>query len=66
MHVLHERPGYPVRLSRAKGVATDTTKKICALIQRLENAVYTGDDTKPADAATELMGLVKRLEKDSR
>jgi hypothetical protein len=59
-------PDEAEKLLRAKRVTTDTTKKICALIQRLENAVYAGDDTKPADALTELLGLVKRLEKDNR
>jgi hypothetical protein len=59
-------PNEAEKLLRAKGVAIDTTQKIGAFIQRLENAVYAGDDTKPADASTELLGLVKRLEKECR
>jgi len=59
-------PNEAEKLLPGKGVATDTIKKIGAFIQRLENAVYAGDDTKPADATTELLGLVKRLEKDSK
>lgn len=52
------------KILHAKGVATDTAKKICSLIQRLENAVYARDDAKPADAANDLLVLVKTLEKE--
>jgi hypothetical protein len=51
---------------RSKGVTNDTTKKICTLIQRLENTLYAGVDTKPMDATAELLRLVKTLEKESR
>jgi hypothetical protein len=51
---------------RSKGVSNDTTKKICSLIQRLENTLYGGVDTRPIDEATELLRLVKTLEKESR
>jgi hypothetical protein len=54
------------KVLRAKGVMADTTNKICALIQQLENAVYAGDDAKPEDATTELLVLVRRLEKECR
>ena len=54
------------KILRAKGAGTDTTNKICALILRLENAVYAGDDAKPENATTELLGLVRRLEKECR
>jgi hypothetical protein len=53
-------------LLRTKRVAGDTVKKICTLIQRLENAVYAGNDDKPADAANDLLRLVKILEKESQ
>jgi hypothetical protein len=53
-------------LLQAKGVAGDTAKKIRTLIQRLENAVYAGDDGKPVDAATDLLRLAKALEKESQ
>ena len=59
-------PDEAERILRAKGIAADTTQKICALIQRLENAVYAGDNAKPKDATTELLGLVRRLEKECR
>jgi hypothetical protein len=59
-------PDETEKLLQAKGAAADTTQKIGTFIQRLENAVYAGDDTKPADAATKLLGLVKRLEKECR
>jgi hypothetical protein len=59
-------PDETEKLLRAKGVTTDTTQKIGALIQRLENAVYAGDDTNPTDATTELLGLVKAVEKECR
>jgi hypothetical protein len=59
-------PAETEKLLRAKGAAADTTQTIGTFIQQLENAVYAGDDTKPADAATELLGLVKRLEKECR
>ena len=49
-----------------EGVATDTAIKIRALIQRLENALYAGDDAKPTSARTDLVRLVKTLEKDSQ
>jgi hypothetical protein len=51
------------KLLQARGVATDTAKKIRTLIQRLENAVYAGDDGKPVDATTDLLRLAKTLEK---
>ncbi len=59
-------PDETAKLLRSKGVSTDTIQQIGEYIQRLENAVYAGDDTKPADAAIELLGLVKRLEKECR
>ena len=59
-------PDETEKLLQAKGAAVDTTQKIGTFIQRLENAVYAGDDTKPTNAATELLGLVKRLEKECR
>ena len=59
-------PDEAEKLLQTKGVATDTAKKIRALIQRFENAVYVGDDTLPADATTDLLRLVKTLEKDSQ
>ena len=59
-------PDETKKLLQAKGAAADTTQKIGTFIQRLENAVYAGDDTNPGDAATELLGLVKRLEKECR
>jgi hypothetical protein len=59
-------PDETEKLLQAQGVTTDMTQKIGTFIQRLENAVYAGDDTKPADATTELLGLVKKLEKECR
>ena len=59
-------PDEAEKLLRAKGIATDTTQKICAFTQRLENAVYAGDDGNPVDATTDLLRLVKRLEKQRR
>jgi hypothetical protein len=53
-------------LLQAKGVAADTAKKIRTFIQRLENAVYAGDDGNPVDAATDLLRLAKALEKESQ
>ena len=57
-------PDETEKLLREKGVATDTADQIRTLIQRLENAVYAGDDTKPLDATNDLLGLVKTLEKE--
>jgi hypothetical protein len=59
-------PDEAEKLLQAKGVATDTAKKIRTLIQRLENAVYAGDDDKHVDATTDLLRLVKTLEKESQ
>ena len=57
-------PDETEKLLREKGVATDTADQIRTLIQRLENAVYAGDDTKPLDTTDDLLGLVKTLEKE--
>ena len=50
---------------RSKGIATDRIINICALLQRLENAVYARDNTQPMNATSELLRLVKSLEKGS-
>ena len=57
-------PDEAEKLLRANGVSTDTVKKIRTLIQQLENAVYAGDDNKPADATAYLLRLFKTLEKE--
>jgi hypothetical protein len=53
-------------LLQNNGVAPETTKKMRSLIQRLENAVYAGEDLKNIDAANDLLELVKALEKEIR
>ncbi|MBW2568984.1 MAG: protein BatD [Deltaproteobacteria bacterium] len=53
-------------LLQNKGVAPETAKKMRSLIQRLENAVYAGEDLKNTDAANDLLKLVKTLEKEIR
>jgi hypothetical protein len=56
-------PDEAEKLLQARGVATDTAKKIRTLIQRLESAVYAGNDGNPVDATTDLLRLAKTLEK---
>jgi hypothetical protein len=50
---------------RSKGIAADHIKNIYALVERLENAVYARDNAQPKDAPSELLRLVKSLEKES-
>ncbi len=49
-----------------QGADPETAGKMCLLIQRLENAVYAGEDLKNTDAANDLIELVKALEKEIR
>lgn len=54
------------RLLQGQSVDAETARKTQALIHRLENAVYAGEDLKHTDAANDLLELVKALEKEIR
>ena len=49
-----------------QGANSETARKMCLLIQRLENTVYAGENLKNTDAANDLIELVKALEKEIR
>lgn len=48
----------------SNGADSDTAIAMRSLIERLENAVYAGDDAQPADAVNDLLGFIKTLEKE--
>ncbi len=55
-----------MRALREQGVGADTAERIRVIIQRLEQAVYAGEDPGDADAAGDLVKLVERVEKEIR
>jgi hypothetical protein len=50
----------------AKGVNSETTRKLRSIVQALENAVYTGNGHEKTDQAKTLSDLIKQIEKEIR
>jgi len=50
----------------SQGVGTDTAEKLQTIMQQLENAEYTGKGLEAAAVDTDLVLLIKRIEKKSR
>ena len=50
----------------SKGVGADTAEKLQTIMQQLENAEYTGKGLEAAAVDTDLVLLIKRIEKKSR
>jgi len=52
------------RILRDQGVNTETAKSMHVLVQRFETALYAGNNFNDTEATDNLLGLVKRLEKE--
>ena len=54
------------KLLLAVGVRKDTAQDVCAVIRRLENAVYTGEDPDYRDAANHVLEMARTLDREIR
>jgi hypothetical protein len=52
------------RILQDQGVSAETAKSMHSLVQRFETALYAGNNFNDAEATGDLLGLVKRLEKE--
>jgi len=52
------------RILQDQGVNAETARSMHSLVQRFETALYAGNNVKDAKATGDLLGLVKRLEKE--
>jgi hypothetical protein len=50
----------------AKGVGAGTVEKMQTVVQQIENAAYTGKGQEPAAIETDLVPLIKKIEKECR
>ena len=50
----------------AQGVGADTAEKLQNIMLQLENAEYTGKGAETAAVDSDLVPLIKRIEKESR
>jgi hypothetical protein len=54
------------RILSAKGVGAGTVEKMQTVVQQIENAAYTGKGQEPAAIETDLVPLIKKIEKECR
>jgi hypothetical protein len=59
-------PQEAFKILTSHGVGTETAEKIHNVMQQLENAEYTGQGMEAAAVDTDLVALIKRVEKESR
>jgi hypothetical protein len=51
---------------KANGAGTETTKKLRAIFQRLENAIYTGNGYDAGVTEEDIPEIIKKIEKETR
>ena len=59
-------PDEAAGILRSNGVGPDTVNELRAVIQTLEDAVYTGKGNNPCNIEKDIQGLIKRIEKEIR
>jgi hypothetical protein len=59
-------PQESVKILIAQGVSADTAEKLQNIMLQLENAEYTGQGAKTAAVDSDLVPLIKRIDKESR
>ena len=59
-------PQESVEILIAQGVGADTAEKLQTIMRQLENAEYTGKGMEAAAPDSDLVPLIKRIEKESR
>ncbi|MBE9582452.1 MAG: protein BatD [Proteobacteria bacterium] len=59
-------PDEAAQILKSKGVRLDTAQKLQAILQGLEDAVYTGKGNESCDIGEDIPGLINRIEKEVR
>ncbi|OPX39887.1 MAG: hypothetical protein B1H11_01795 [Desulfobacteraceae bacterium 4484_190.1] len=59
-------PDEAAEIIRSNGAGADTVNELRAVLQTLEDAVYTGKGNKPCNMEKDIRDLIKRIEKESR
>jgi hypothetical protein len=57
-------PDEAVEILKSKGVNLDTTQKLQSILQRLEDAIYTGKGDDSSDIGQDLPDLINQIEKE--
>ncbi|MDY6843462.1 MAG: BatD family protein [Thermodesulfobacteriota bacterium] len=59
-------PDEAAKIARSKGVNVTTAEKLQAMLQDIENVIYTGKGSEPIEIKKELAKLIKQIEKEIR
>ncbi|HEN20927.1 MAG TPA: protein BatD [Desulfobacteraceae bacterium] len=51
---------------RSNGVSNETSLRLCAVLKKIENAVYTGRGNDPCDTGEDIPSLIRQVEKEIR
>jgi hypothetical protein len=59
-------PSEAAEILKSNGVSHETAKKVKNVLQRLEDAIYTGKGQEPCPMGEDMPGLIRQIEKEIR